>query len=54
MLNCVDRQQAEHVGVANRRGWWLVPAQAFSGVCRPSAAELARIRREQSRYDNEE
>jgi hypothetical protein len=54
LLTCVDRAQSERVGVANRRGWWLVPAQAFSGVCHPSAAELARIRREQGKDDDED
>jgi 4-amino-4-deoxy-L-arabinose transferase-like glycosyltransferase len=54
MLTCVDRRQADRVGVANRRGWWLVPAHAFEGQCRPSALELARIRREQGKDDDEQ
>ncbi|MCC7634367.1 ArnT family glycosyltransferase [Stenotrophomonas rhizophila] len=54
VLGCIDRNAAERVGVANRRGWWLVPAPAFGGVCRPSAAELARIAREQGQDEDEQ
>jgi 4-amino-4-deoxy-L-arabinose transferase-like glycosyltransferase len=54
LLACVDRAQAERVGVANRRGWWLVPARAFAGPCQPSAVDLARIRREQGKEEGED
>ena len=30
--DCVQRAQAQHVGVANRRGWWLLRVDA-SGAC---------------------
>lgn len=53
LLACVDRRRAERVGTANRRGWWLVPAQAFVAPCRASAEELARIAREQGVEDDE-
>ena len=54
VLDCIDRNRAERVGVANRRGWWLVPANAVVGPCRPSARELARITLEQGREAPEE
>ena len=54
VLGCIDRNAAERVGVANRRSWWLVPAPAFGGACRPSAAELARIAREQGQDEDEQ
>jgi 4-amino-4-deoxy-L-arabinose transferase-like glycosyltransferase len=54
LLECVDRSRAERVGVANRRGWWLVPAEAFVGPCQPNAVDLARIRREQGKEDGED
>lgn len=31
---CVDRARADHVGVANRRGWWLLGPQAASACPR--------------------
>ena len=31
---CVDRRQAQPVGLANRRAWWLVPASAVSACPR--------------------
>jgi hypothetical protein len=30
---CVDRRQAQPIGLANRRAWWLVPASAVT-ACR--------------------
>jgi 4-amino-4-deoxy-L-arabinose transferase-like glycosyltransferase len=54
VLECIDRRRAERVGVANRRGWWLVPAGAVVGPCLPSARELARITLEQGREAPEE
>ena len=27
---CVDRTQAQSIGLANRRAWWLVPASAVA------------------------
>ncbi len=51
LLDCVDRQRAEVVGVANRRRWWLVPASAVTGACVASADELSRERREQGNID---
>lgn len=54
VLDCIDRRRAERVGVANRRGWWLVPAAAVVGPCVPNARELARITLEQGREEPEE
>jgi 4-amino-4-deoxy-L-arabinose transferase-like glycosyltransferase len=54
VLDCIDRRRAERVGVSNRRGWWLVPADAVVGPCRPNARELARITLEQGREAPEE
>ncbi|GAA4855395.1 glycosyltransferase family 39 protein [Luteimonas vadosa] len=31
--DCVDRTRAIHVGIANRRDWWLVPAAALPRGC---------------------
>jgi len=45
MQACIDRAQAEMAGISNRRRWWLVPADAVAGTCRPSAAELEHERR---------
>lgn len=45
MQACIDRTRAEMAGISNRRRWWLVPAEAVTGPCRPSAAELERQRR---------
>ncbi|KAG1261828.1 hypothetical protein G6F65_014791 [Rhizopus arrhizus] len=42
---CIDRSRAEMAGVSNRRRWWLVPADAVAGTCRPTAAELEHERR---------
>jgi len=33
LAGCIDRQRSQHVGRANRRGWWLVPGTATKG-CR--------------------
>jgi hypothetical protein len=38
MQDCVDREQAVHVGIANRRDWWLVPAAALPPGCPDHAA----------------
>jgi 4-amino-4-deoxy-L-arabinose transferase-like glycosyltransferase len=39
--DCVQREQAVHVGVANRRDWWLVPAAAVPADC--MASELIQL-----------
>ena len=33
LLPCIDQSLAEHLGGANRREWWLLPARATMG-CR--------------------
>ncbi|WP_140726524.1 ArnT family glycosyltransferase [Pseudomonas sp. Hp2] len=53
LLHCVDRERASLVGVANRRGWWLVPAGAIRGACEANAEERERERREQGKIDQE-
>ncbi|HFF5945278.1 TPA: dolichyl-phosphate-mannose--protein mannosyltransferase, partial [Stenotrophomonas maltophilia] len=45
MQACIDRARAEMAGISNRRRWWLVPADAVAGDCRPSVAELEHERR---------
>lgn len=35
LTDCVRRDRAVHVGVANRRDWWLVPAAAVVPGCTP-------------------
>jgi len=50
---CIDRGRAELAGVANRRRWWLVPAEAVVGPCVPSADELRAEREEQGNIDAE-
>jgi hypothetical protein len=37
MPDCVQRDRAVHVGIANRRDWWLVPAAALPQGCPPHA-----------------
>ncbi|MFT4246567.1 MAG: glycosyltransferase family 39 protein [Pseudomonas sp.] len=53
LLKCVDRSRSREVGVANRRGWWLVPAAAIGGPCVADAAEREREFREQGKIDVE-
>ncbi|KGI76832.1 ArnT family glycosyltransferase [Oleiagrimonas soli] len=36
MGDCVDRAKATHIGHANRREWWLVPADALVPGCVPA------------------
>jgi len=33
MLPCIDRARSTEVGRANRRAWWLVPADAVVSAC---------------------
>jgi hypothetical protein len=33
LASCIDQQQSQFLGNANRRGWWLVPGSA-SVACR--------------------
>lgn len=49
LLPCVDRDRAEPAGVANRRRWWLVPAEAVIAPCQASDRERERERRLQER-----
>jgi 4-amino-4-deoxy-L-arabinose transferase-like glycosyltransferase len=37
MPPCIDRARNREVGRANRRAWWLVPANAIVGACVPDA-----------------
>ena len=53
MQACIDRGRAELAGVANRRRWWLVPAEAVIAPCMPSADELRSEREEQGNVDAE-
>lgn len=47
MLSCIDREQALFVGTANRRQWWLVPAQAVHRPCRATPADRQQVRQAQ-------
>jgi 4-amino-4-deoxy-L-arabinose transferase-like glycosyltransferase len=38
MPPCFDRGRSREVGRANRRAWWLVPANAIVGACVPDAS----------------
>ncbi len=41
LLPCIDRARSQYAGRANRREWWLVPAQAVRGPCiAPQGAPL--------------
>lgn len=53
LLACVDRGRSELAGIANRRRWWLVRADAVTGPCEPTAAERAREQALQSRQADE-
>ncbi|MCC4601129.1 ArnT family glycosyltransferase [Xanthomonas melonis] len=53
LLDCVDRRRSQLVGVANRRRWWLVPADAIQGACVASATQKAVEAREQGNLDAE-
>ncbi len=39
MGDCVDRERATHIGRANRRQWWLVPAAAVIPGCTPAPTQ---------------
>ncbi len=54
LLACVDRDAADLAGVANRRRWWLVSADAVHGACEPTDAERERERAEQHAQDSGE
>jgi hypothetical protein len=53
MLSCIDREQALLVGTANRRQWWLVPANAVHQPCRANAADRQQVRQAQGPADDE-
>ncbi|KIJ02973.1 glycosyltransferase family 39 protein [Xanthomonas phaseoli pv. phaseoli] len=53
LLACVDRSRSQLVGVANRRRWWLVPADAVRGACVASSSERAVEAKEQGNLDTE-
>ncbi|MBD8635412.1 glycosyltransferase family 39 protein [Stenotrophomonas sp. CFBP 13725] len=53
LLACVDRSRAELAGIANRRRWWLVRAEAVTAPCEATAEELVREHAMQSRQANE-
>ncbi|WP_349985912.1 ArnT family glycosyltransferase [Stenotrophomonas sp. WHRI 8082] len=53
LLACVDRSRAELAGIANRRRWWLVRAEAVTVPCEATAEELVREHAMQSRQANE-
>ena len=53
LLSCVDRQRAELAGVANRRRWWLVPADAVVAPCVATPEELRLERNEQGKINAE-
>lgn len=53
LLACVDRSRAELAGIANRRRWWLVGAEAVTAPCEATAEELVREHAMQSRQANE-
>lgn len=53
LLACVDRSRSQLVGVANRRRWWLVPADAVRGECVASSSERAVEAKEQGNLDTE-
>ena len=53
LLACVDRRRAELAGIANRRRWWLVRAEAVTAPCEATAEELVREHAMQSRQANE-
>ncbi len=53
LLACVDRSRAELAGIANRRRWWLVRAEAVTAPCEATADELVREHAMQSRQANE-
>ncbi len=54
LLACIDRDVSELAGVANRRRWWLVPADAVHGACEPTAEERAREQAQQHAEDGGE
>ncbi|MGL6742385.1 ArnT family glycosyltransferase [Xanthomonas hortorum] len=53
LLACVDRSRSQLVGVANRRRWWLVPADAVQGSCVASSNERAVEAQEQGNLETE-
>ncbi|QNR96934.1 glycosyltransferase family 39 protein [Stenotrophomonas sp. 169] len=53
LLACVDRSRAELAGIANRRRWWLVRAEAVTAPCEATAEDLVREHAMQSRQANE-
>ncbi|NJC49204.1 UNVERIFIED_ORG: 4-amino-4-deoxy-L-arabinose transferase-like glycosyltransferase [Xanthomonas campestris] len=53
LLACVDRSRSQMVGVANRRRWWLVPADAVHGSCVASSEQRAVEAQEQGNLDTE-
>ncbi|MFA0923503.1 ArnT family glycosyltransferase [Xanthomonas fragariae] len=53
LLACVDRSRSQLVGVANRRRWWLVPADAVHGDCVADSNERAVEEKEQGNLDSE-
>lgn len=53
LLPCIDRSRAEMAGIANRRRWWLLQAEAVVGPCEPSAEQRAAERAAQQRDGSE-
>jgi len=53
LLPCVDRSRAELAGIANRRRWWLVQADAVVGPCQLDEAARIRERAEQAQQAGE-
>jgi len=54
LLGCIDRDRIELAGISNRRRWWLLQADAVSGVCEPTAEESARVRALQGSMNQDE